>query len=248
MKWTYLGLATLLQLGLSVHAVAIFDGNVIRSLGDLLAARAEPADVGLSAPLDRRQASGTCGSGAGGAVCTGNQCCSEFGYCGEGDTYCAQIAGCQPAYGWCEGQPLPSSSTPASSPTTTPTTPISPSGAPTVTVTSTVTVTVSVGPGTTVTQTVTAGTCSAGSSPGITTTPTTGPTGSTTPSAPTSTVSIPAGLQTTTNGSCGDGLTCIGFSGGECCSQFGYCGSDTVYCSPLLGCQAEYGICSASSS
>lgn len=332
MNWTYLGLAAALQLGWPVHALAIFDGTGIRSLGGFLVGRAQQADIGVSARLDQRQAGGQCGASAGGAKCPDNLCCSEFGYCGNDDTYCAQIAGCQSAYGLCDGEPLPSTSsttttstipitTPSSSTTTTSstssvsstapatsTTPpytgpfqVSqdgmwgndttcagsrfgsccsefyycgsgssfcgvgcqaqfgscgvPGGSSTVTVTSTVTmtssITVSVGSGTipmpittTVTQTITVG----GSGPtGITSTPTTtSSTGTSTSSAPTTSVSIPAGLRTTTDGTCGDGVTCIGYSGGQCCSQWGYCGDDAAYCSPNLGCQARFGICSTS--
>ncbi|KAG6555436.1 hypothetical protein Mapa_002664 [Marchantia paleacea] len=34
-----------------------------------------------------------CGSQAGGALCSGANCCSQFGYCGEGDAWCGD--GCQ---------------------------------------------------------------------------------------------------------------------------------------------------------
>ncbi|CAL4997778.1 unnamed protein product [Urochloa decumbens] len=35
----------------------------------------------------------TCGSEAGGAICSNNLCCSQYGYCGLGGDYCG--TGCQ---------------------------------------------------------------------------------------------------------------------------------------------------------
>ncbi|KAL2148265.1 hypothetical protein VTH82DRAFT_2413 [Thermothelomyces myriococcoides] len=40
--------------------------------------------------------------------CLGSEfgrCCSQFGWCGEGDTYCGYIAGCQPDFGYCDPAP-----------------------------------------------------------------------------------------------------------------------------------------------
>ncbi|KAH8902500.1 hypothetical protein BR93DRAFT_243169 [Coniochaeta sp. PMI_546] len=376
MKWNHLGLALLLQLGLSGLSQASFDNSGIGSLEDLLAVRADTADVDVSAPLERRQAGGRCGADGGGAICSGTLCCSAFGYCGDGDSYCPQIVGCQPAFGWCEGEPRPSSSSSTSSaaPTSTPsststsTTPTSTSsstsisttpppptststvsstsvsstpiptstsppytgplqisqngmcgngttcagsrfgrccsqfyycgnedsfcgggclsqfgscgvagGVSTVTITSYVTtsVTVSVGAGTpitattTITQTVTSfatatsvvtttvgisttlvPTPTSSSTPIIITptptTSTTSRTSTTTSSVSTPSVSIPAGLRSSTDGTCGNGVTCLGSSGGQCCSQWGFCGDDRQYCVPLLGCQPEFGRCNSS--
>ncbi|KAF2659252.1 carbohydrate-binding module family 18 protein [Lophiostoma macrostomum CBS 122681] len=51
-------------------------------------------------------------------------------------------------------------------------------------------------------------------------------------------------------GSCGpssEGLyTCIGYFNGECCSAYGFCGSDSGYCG--AGCQSAFGNCDSSSS
>ncbi|KAI1096594.1 glycoside hydrolase family 18 protein [Rostrohypoxylon terebratum] len=54
----------------------------------------------------------------------------------------------------------------------------------------------------------------------------------------------PANLSATTDGSCGasTGLTCAGFNGGACCSQYGFCGASAAHCG--LGCQAGFGTCS----
>ncbi|KAL2183696.1 hypothetical protein L209DRAFT_759389 [Thermothelomyces heterothallicus CBS 203.75] len=48
---------------------------------------------------------GRCGNNVN---CLGSQfgrCCSQFGWCGEGDTYCGYIAGCQPNFGYCDPRP-----------------------------------------------------------------------------------------------------------------------------------------------
>ncbi|KAE8446577.1 hypothetical protein EG329_011909 [Mollisiaceae sp. DMI_Dod_QoI] len=50
----------------------------------------------------------------------------------------------------------------------------------------------------------------------------------------------------TTNGVCGNGITCLGWILGQCCSSFGFCGNTTDYCD--AGCQSNYGICSDASS
>ncbi|KAI2789285.1 hypothetical protein POX_e07315 [Penicillium oxalicum] len=50
-----------------------------------------------------------------------------------------------------------------------------------------------------------------------------------------------------TNGVCGaynGTATCAGSSFGNCCSQFGWCGSDTAHCGS--GCQSNYGNCGVS--
>ncbi|TPX34673.1 chitinase [Synchytrium microbalum] len=75
--------------------------------------------------------SGQCGPTAGGIcnVQSTDSCCSAYGYCGSGTTWCG--AGCQPAYGNCDGNPRPSPSPTASplicspGPSATPTMPAS---------------------------------------------------------------------------------------------------------------------------
>ncbi|KAL5117079.1 hypothetical protein ACEQ8H_005038 [Pleosporales sp. CAS-2024a] len=51
-----------------------------------------------------------------------------------------------------------------------------------------------------------------------------------------------------TDGSCGGygSIVCKGSGFGDCCSQYGWCGSSAEYCS--TGCQLEYGTCSSSES
>jgi len=51
-----------------------------------------------------------------------------------------------------------------------------------------------------------------------------------------------------TDGSCGNGITCSGTRYGACCSPFGYCGTGSDYCSLENGCQASWGYCEGSGS
>ena len=46
-------------------------------------------------------------------------------------------------------------------------------------------------------------------------------------------------MPISTDGSCGDGTTCQGSEFGDCCSQYGWCGSSVDYCGE--GCQPEFG-------
>ncbi|KAF2131497.1 carbohydrate esterase family 4 protein [Dothidotthia symphoricarpi CBS 119687] len=64
--------------------------------------------------------------------------------------------------------------------------------------------------------------------------------------ASTGPASSPTG-KTSTDGTCGGtgGFSCIGFSGGQCCSQYGWCGASTDHCS--TGCQSAFGQCGSSS-
>ncbi|KAF2650835.1 carbohydrate-binding module family 18 protein [Lophiostoma macrostomum CBS 122681] len=66
---------------------------------------------------------GRCGADFSGARCPDNQCCSQYGYCGNEFEFCGDIVGCQPAYGRCGDTPVTSSSAvvPSSTPTPTPT-------------------------------------------------------------------------------------------------------------------------------
>ncbi|KAI1432733.1 carbohydrate-binding module family 18 [Xylaria sp. CBS 124048] len=46
-------------------------------------------------------------------------------------------------------------------------------------------------------------------------------------------------LQPSVDGTCGNGFTCDGSAYGNCCSQYGFCGSSDDYC--LAGCQTKFG-------
>jgi hypothetical protein len=48
-------------------------------------------------------------------------------------------------------------------------------------------------------------------------------------------------LTVSTEGNCGNGVTCKGSSFGDCCSSHGYCGSSDQYCS--AGCNSAFGTC-----
>ncbi|KAL1852373.1 hypothetical protein VTK73DRAFT_9236 [Phialemonium thermophilum] len=282
--------------------------------GSLFGGRGEVVSDGFG-NLERRQSAGTCGPTNGNAVCPGNQCCSQFGYCGEGDQFCPAIVGCQPQYGWCEGQPLRSptgsSTTPPATSSTSATStsaPASPTSSSTATSSS---ISVPTPTGTLVASTngmcgntttcagsrygsccsqfwycgtgdaycgagciPEFGTCgnappppasSSSSSSSIAPPPTSSTTSTTVAPPPTSTTStpvvpttttttssaapsasLPAGQRTSTDGTCGNGVSCIGFAGGSCCSQFGYCGTGDYFCAPIAGCQAQFGTCDPS--
>ncbi|KEQ65581.1 glycoside hydrolase family 61 protein [Aureobasidium melanogenum CBS 110374] len=53
-------------------------------------------------------------------------------------------------------------------------------------------------------------------------------------------------LTVSTDGSCGNGVTCQGSSLGNCCSSHGYCGSSAEYCQ--AGCNSAFGTCSSGQS
>ncbi|KAL2146005.1 hypothetical protein VTI28DRAFT_5662 [Corynascus sepedonium] len=68
---------------------------------------------------------------------------------------------------------------------------------------------------------------------------------STVPTGPTrTTISIePTYTGPSTDGTCGNGVTCAGTEFGSCCSIFGYCGDSDAHCSSDNGCQPEWGSC-----
>ncbi|KAF2463623.1 FAD-binding domain-containing protein [Lindgomyces ingoldianus] len=57
---------------------------------------------------------------------------------------------------------------------------------------------------------------------------------------------VPRALKVSTDGSCGGTTTCQGSTFGNCCSQYGWCGSSSAYCG--TGCQPAFGTCSGSPS
>jgi hypothetical protein len=68
---------------------------------------------------------------------------------------------------------------------------------------------------------------------------------SSTASTPTrTTISVaPTHTGGSTDGTCGNGVTCAGTRFGKCCSVFGYCGVGDDFCLPEKGCQAAWGSC-----
>ncbi|ERS97863.1 uncharacterized protein SPSK_03515 [Sporothrix schenckii 1099-18] len=63
------------------------------------------------------------------------------------------------------------------------------------------------------------------------------------PASSTSAAALPPGVSVTTDGSCGNGKTCKGSTFGECCSQFGFCGTGDQFCPAIVACQPEWGRC-----
>ncbi|KAK0621926.1 hypothetical protein B0T17DRAFT_535389 [Bombardia bombarda] len=59
----------------------------------------------------------------------------------------------------------------------------------------------------------------------------------------TSTISLPTTtpLQVTPDGQCGNGLTCLGSTFGQCCSAHGWCGRTSDHCGD--GCLIDFGLC-----
>ncbi|KAK0726188.1 hypothetical protein B0T21DRAFT_315323 [Apiosordaria backusii] len=53
-------------------------------------------------PGQRSSTDGRCGSGQNCLGSTFGRCCSQFGWCGDGDQYCPFIVGCQPDFGYCD--------------------------------------------------------------------------------------------------------------------------------------------------
>ncbi|ESA43749.1 carbohydrate-binding module family 18 protein [Neurospora crassa] len=48
---------------------------------------------------------GRCGNGQNCLGSAYGRCCSQFGWCGDGDQFCPYIVGCQPEFGYCDPQP-----------------------------------------------------------------------------------------------------------------------------------------------
>ena len=59
----------------------------------------------------------------------------------------------------------------------------------------------------------------------------------------TSTSVAPTHTSASTDGTCGNGVTCTGTRWGSCCSDDGYCGVGSDYCSLSRGCQPAWGKC-----
>ncbi|KAM7219553.1 hypothetical protein V8F06_005108 [Rhypophila decipiens] len=166
---------------------------------------------------------GRCGNGT---SCIGNPnygpCCSQFEWCGSSLDFCG--AGCQSQFGACLGIP----------------------GQPPVSASNVTTIP---GPTSTSTRTSSSSTSTSTSAPPViittstTSTSSTRTTSTTSSAPPTPTVVIPPGFRTSTDGTCGPGITCLGSTYGRCCSQFGWCGDGDQFCPYIVGCQSEYGYC-----
>ncbi|KAH3996451.1 hypothetical protein HBI56_138110 [Parastagonospora nodorum] len=131
MKWIAVGLASSLGISVTVASSLSLEALISQDpFADTILQDAAPQSIttrNATAPrlfsrflhqLDARQEAGRCGPSAGGASCTGSQCCSTFDYCGTDPEHCGIIVGCQPQYGRCGDAPP---DTPSPTPTPTPT-------------------------------------------------------------------------------------------------------------------------------
>lgn len=169
-------------------------------------------------PSLRVSVDGSCGNGV---TCQGSQfgdCCSEYFFCGRTNAYCG--AGCNPLFGSCSGGGPPEPPPPTS--------------------TLRVSVDGSCGNGVTCQGSEFGNCCSRNFFCGATSAycgngcnPQFGTCG---------TFPLPGGvLEVSTDGSCGNGVTCQGSEFGNCCSEHFFCGANTAYCG--TGCRPEFGIC-----
>lgn len=105
MRWTIFGLITALgATGVSASVIAdpMVAGHRVLSTREL-----EMLEMQRAAhKLNPRQA-GRCGADGGGASCPSPQCCSQFGFCGETEIFCSEIARCQAQFGRCGDAPPP---------------------------------------------------------------------------------------------------------------------------------------------
>ncbi|KAK4445335.1 pseudo-hevein [Podospora aff. communis PSN243] len=64
---------------------------------------ARPTTTAVQLPAGQRSTTdGRCGSGVNCLGSTFGRCCSQFGWCGDGDQFCPPIVGCQPQFGICD--------------------------------------------------------------------------------------------------------------------------------------------------
>ncbi|KAK4227387.1 hypothetical protein QBC38DRAFT_194623 [Podospora fimiseda] len=66
---------------------------------------AAPTPSFVLPPGQRSSTDGRCGNGVNCLGSNFGRCCSQFGYCGDGDQYCPYIVGCQSEFGYCEPGP-----------------------------------------------------------------------------------------------------------------------------------------------
>ncbi|ODQ56615.1 hypothetical protein SAICODRAFT_22959 [Saitoella complicata NRRL Y-17804] len=169
---------------------------------------------------------GSCGPANGNTVCDPNAmgytgtCCSEYGWCGDGDAYCAVSNGCHTGFGTCTMVPTTDGTCGPE-------------------------VTCQGWPqgeccseygwcGDTDAHCLVANGCQSGCADGSS------PTSTTTMNMPpaTSTAAAPAStMKATTDGTCGPDVSCEGWPQGTCCSEYGWCGNTDAHCLVSNGCQ-----------
>ncbi|BFZ59011.1 hypothetical protein YB2330_000010 [Saitoella coloradoensis] len=188
---------------------------------------------------------GSCGPANGNTVCDPNTtgytgtCCSEYGWCGDGDAYCLVANGCQ--NGCTGGSSLTTTTT-----ITVSTAAVTTAAAPASTMKATTDGTC--GPdvscegwpqgiccseygwcGNTDAHCLVSNGCQNGCTDGSLTTTTTMFSTSTSPATTT--------MAVTTDGTCGPDVSCEGWPEGTCCSQYGHCGDTDAHCLVINGCQ-----------
>ncbi|OSS54028.1 hypothetical protein B5807_00423 [Epicoccum nigrum] len=201
---------------------------------------------------------GNCGSTAG-STCLGStfgNCCSQYNYCGSTTDHCG--TGCQSGFGNCGGNGAVSSKA-ATSTVKPATSTVKTSAAPTATTASKVSTDgTCAGTGKQTCAGSTFGNCCSQSGWCGSTTDycgtgcqtgfgTCGSLSASKAANPTSTkpaATSAAAKKISTDGTCAGtgGFTCQGSTFGNCCSQYGWCGSTTGHCTS--GCQSGFGTCS----
>jgi len=190
---------------------------------------------------------GRCGPEHG--ICPDKECCSQYGYCGSEADYCSN---CNPEWGYCPGNTNPVKKTTTTVVKTTTTTKKATKKTTTTTKKTTTPTNISTdnrcGPsnGNTVCPDnkccsqygycgTTSAYCGTGCQSGFgkCTTSTGGSSSSSSGKDYTKIVS--------TDGSCGAGKGRC--PDGQCCSQYGYCGTTLDHCKASVGCQSKYGLC-----
>lgn len=64
---------------------------------------ARPTTTAVQLPAGQRSSTdGRCGSGVSCLGTSYGRCCSQFGWCGDGDQFCPPVVGCQPQFGTCD--------------------------------------------------------------------------------------------------------------------------------------------------
>lgn len=257
MRWSTLFFAAAATLGISYTSASALSGAGFIPGSSILSER----DFKDYLRLTKRQEV-RCGANFQGQRCPDDLCCSQFGYCGDSDIFCAEIARCQPDYGRCGDAPPPDpveTDDPDPVETEDPGTGVPPGTELTITTDG------MCGNTTTCAGSGFGGCCSEffwcgsstdycgtgcqsafgdceGSTPPDETTPPveTSPPEETADPEPTD-----PGMPVSTDGTCGgdQGFTCLGSASGNCCSRWGFCGDSDLNCLSIVGCQPDFGEC-----
>ncbi|MBE3046390.1 hypothetical protein IMZ48_28435, partial [Candidatus Bathyarchaeota archaeon] len=111
MRWTSLALAVATSLGTPRASASSLTGAGFMSGYSVLSER----DFHDYFRLTKRQEV-RCGANFQNQECPDNLCCSQFGYCGDTDIFCSEIAKCQPDFGRCGDAPVTEPEEPGTDP------------------------------------------------------------------------------------------------------------------------------------